>query len=71
MLIDVINSKKEIKGLQKAMEYFCWDTVLVDTVETAVSLGWKGISKSISQDGTIYNNGLLSGGYIPENMAKL
>jgi len=70
MLIDVIKTKKEVKGLQKAIEFFCRDSVVVETVETAIQLGRKGFSKLITFDGTIFSNGLLSGGYIPESLTK-
>jgi len=70
MLIDVIKIKKDIKGLQKSIEFFSRDAAVVESVEIAVSLGWKGVSKLITFDGTIFSNGLLSGGYIPENLTK-
>ena len=71
MLVDVIWMKKEVKGLQKAIEFFCKDSVVVESIDIAISLGRKGISKLINaSDGTILSRGLLSGGYIPEHLTK-
>ena len=48
--------------LEKAVRYFSGDKVVTKTFDTAAKLQMKGVKEIITEDGTVFKPGTISGG---------
>ena len=48
--------------LEKAVRYFSGDKVFTKTFDTAAKLQMKGVKEIITEDGTVFKPGTISGG---------
>lgn len=48
--------------MEKAVRYFCADKVFVKDFQTAVALQKQGVKELITEDGTEFKQGMISGG---------
>lgn len=64
LIYDVIDISKKDPLLERAIRYFCADKVVTKTFDMAAKLqAQKGIKEIVTEDGTEFKQGMISGGH--------
>jgi chromosome segregation ATPase len=58
----VVEVSRQNNQLDKAVRYFCADKVFVKDFQTAANLQKLGIKDIVTEDGTEFKQGMISGG---------
>ena len=70
LLADVVSCSTSVNGLERAIKFFCRDRVIAETMDKAIILSNNELTRVITIDGTELNNGVMTGGYMPQLEAK-
>ena len=62
LIYEVIEINRRDPMLEKAVRYFSGDKVVTKTFDTAAKLQMKGVKEIITEDGTVFKPGTISGG---------